>query len=71
MCKLDKGHYTKVHFLVEWLNNCFFHPISVECLFSIAGKVLRPERCSLKDGTFEKLKIIKLNLSDNNLKVAD
>ena len=23
MCKLDKGYYTKVHFLVEWLNNCF------------------------------------------------
>ena len=34
----------------------------VECLFSIAGKVFRPERCSLKDDTFEKLNMmIKCN----------
>ena len=34
----------------------------VECLLSIAGKVFRPERCSLKDDTFEKLnKMIKCN----------
>ena len=26
-----------------------------ECLFCIAGKVFRPEGCSLKDDTFEKL----------------
>ena len=32
---------------------------SVERLFSIAGKVFRPERCSLKDDTFEKLMMIK------------
>ena len=53
MCKLDKGIYKKVHFLVEWLNNCFYSSNSatsdpVECLFSIAGKVFMPERCSLK-----------------------
>ena len=28
MCKLDKGYYTKVHILVEWLDN-FFHPINI------------------------------------------
>ena len=64
--KVDKGYYTKVHFLVEWLNNCFFIQSAtsapVECLFSIAGKVSRPERCSLKDDTFDKLnKMIKCN----------
>ena len=70
-----QGYYTKVYFLVEWLNNCFSSngatSAPVECLFSIACKVFRPERFSLKDDTFEKLKIIKLNLSDINLKVAD
>ena len=30
----------------------------VECLFSIAGKDFRPERCSLKDDTFEKLNMM-------------
>ena len=30
-------------------------------LFSIACKVFRPERCSLKDDTFEKLMMIKCN----------
>ena len=30
-------------------------------LFSIAGKVFRPERCSLKDETFEKLNVVKCN----------
>ena len=47
----------------------------VERLFSIAGKVFRPERCSLKDDTFEKLMMIKCNhqskSENNNLKVAD
>ena len=33
----------------------------VKCLFSIAGEVFRPERCSLKDDTFEKLMMIKCN----------
>ena len=33
----------------------------VECLFSIAGKVFRPERCSLKADTFEKVMMIKCN----------
>ena len=33
----------------------------VERLFSIAGKVFRPDRCSLKDDTFEKLMIVKCN----------
>ena len=33
----------------------------VERLFSIAGKVFRPDRCSLNDDTFEKLMIIKCN----------
>ena len=33
----------------------------VERLFSIAGKVFRPKRCSLKDDTFEKLLMIKCN----------
>ena len=68
VCKLDKGFYTKVHFLVEWLNNsyCFSSNSAksapVECLFRIAGKVFRPERCSLKDDTFEKLNMmIKCN----------
>ena len=61
VCKLDKGYYTKVHFLVQWLSNCFFSSNSatsapVECLYSIAGKVFRSERCSFKDDTFEKLK---------------
>ena len=45
----------------------FFSPNSarstpVECLSSIAGLVFRPERCSLKDDTFEKLNMmIKCN----------
>ena len=43
--------------------NCFLSSNSatsapVECLFSIAGKVFRPERCSLKDDTFEKLNMM-------------
>ena len=33
----------------------------VERLFSIAGKVFRPERCSLKDDTFEIHMMIKCN----------
>ena len=33
----------------------------VERLFSIAGKVFRPERCRLTDKTFEQLMIIKCN----------
>lgn len=33
----------------------------VERLFSIAGKVLRPDRCRLKDSTFEQLMFIKCN----------
>ena len=33
----------------------------VERLFSIAGKVFRPERCSLKDSTFEQLMFIRCN----------
>ena len=52
----------KSTFLVERLNNCFSSKSAtsapVECLFSIAGKVFRPERCSLKDDTFEKLKMM-------------
>ena len=56
----------KSTFFVEWLNNCFSSNSAtlapVECLFSIAGKVLRVERCSLKDDTFEKLnRVIKCN----------
>ena len=41
----------------------------VERLFSIAGKVFRPERCSLKDETFEKLMMIKCNHVRKNDKV--
>ena len=47
--------------------NCFFSSNSatsahVECLLSTAGKIFRPERCSLKDDTFEKLNMmIKCN----------
>ena len=65
MCKLDKGYYTKVSFLVELLT--VFSSISatfapVECLLSTAGEVFKPERCSLKDDTFEKLNMmIKCN----------
>ena len=33
----------------------------VERLFSIAGKIFRPERCSMKDETFERLMMIKCN----------
>ena len=33
----------------------------VEWLFSIAGKVFRPERCLMKDSTFERLMMIKCN----------
>ena len=66
VCKLDEGYYTKVHFLVEWLNNWFLSnnapSAPVECLFSIVGKVFRPASCSLKDDTFEKLyMMIKCN----------
>ena len=49
----------------------------VERLFSIAGIAFRPKSCSLKDDTFEKLNmmikciIIKVNLSDNYLNIAD
>jgi hypothetical protein len=32
---------------------------AVERLFSIAGKVLRPERCCLSDSTFSKLMFVK------------
>ena len=34
---------------------------SVECLSSVAGKVFRPDRCMLKDTTFERLMFIKCN----------
>ena len=34
---------------------------SVERLFSIAGKIFRPERCRLSDELFEKLKFIHCN----------
>lgn len=33
----------------------------VERLFSVAGKVFRPERCLLKDSTFEKLMFVRCN----------
>ena len=33
----------------------------VERLFSIAGKIFRPERCSLSDDNFETLMMIKCN----------
>ena len=35
--------------------------ISVERIFSIAGKIYRPDKCSLKDQTFETLMTIKCN----------
>ena len=63
--KVDKGYYTKYIFLWNGLITVFSSKVqhlllSVECLFSIAGKVFRPERCSLKDDTFDKLnKMIK------------
>ena len=93
MCKLDKSYYTKVHFLVEWLNNCFSSYSELQVFISITSlnqctmavlvlshfvfppessgntcikaksrtliqsfKVFRPERCSLKDDTFENSK---------------
>ncbi|XP_060072674.1 zinc finger BED domain-containing protein 4-like [Ylistrum balloti] len=37
----------------------------VERLFSVAGKTFRPERCRLKDDTFEKLMNIKCNTDIN------
>ena len=33
----------------------------VERLFSIAGKIFRPERCRLTDKTFEQLMLIRCN----------
>ena len=33
----------------------------VECLFSVAGKMFRPDRCQMKDTTFECLIFIKCN----------
>ena len=33
----------------------------VEQLFSVAGKVFCPERCRLKDTTFQKLMFLKCN----------
>ena len=33
----------------------------VECLFSIAGKLFRPERCNLKDSRFQELMFIRCN----------
>ena len=43
-----------------------FHtiPVSsapVECLFSVAGKIFRPDRCSLEDTTFETLMFLRMN----------
>lgn len=35
----------------------------VERLFSVAGKVFKPDRCRMKDSTFEKLMFIKCNKS--------
>ena len=37
----------------------------VERLFSIAGKVFRPDRCRLKDKTFEELMFIRCNQHRN------
>ena len=36
-------------------------PAPVERLFSIAGKIFRPDKCSMKDKTFERLIMIKCN----------
>lgn len=63
--------------LVFWKEQCFKYPIlselaakylaipassaSVERLFSIAGKVFRPDRNRLNDNTFEQLMLIKCN----------
>ena len=33
----------------------------VERFFSVAGKILRPDRCRMSDSTFEKLIMIKCN----------
>ena len=35
---------------------------AVECLFSIGGKIFRPERCRLTDSVFEQLMFIRCNL---------
>ena len=33
----------------------------VECMFSVAGKIFRPDRCSLRDTTFETLMFLRMN----------
>ena len=43
----------------------------VERLFSIAGKLFRPERCLMKDQTFERLMMIKCNAQLSNMKTSD
>ena len=52
------------HFLSKCLLSTFSsikHFIPVERLFSIAGKVFRPDRCRLTDHTFEILMFIRCN----------
>jgi hypothetical protein len=40
---------------------CLLDQAPVERLFSIAGKIFRPDRCLLTDTTFETLLLIKCN----------
>ena len=62
MPKLIAVNGTYKRFLVEWINNFFSSNSAtsapVEFLFSIAGKVFSPVRCSLKADTFEKLNMM-------------
>ena len=37
MCNLDKGYYTEVHFLGEWLNNCFSSNNELQVFISITS----------------------------------
>ena len=56
-----ENKYTKLSKLAKEVLGVPSSSAPVERLFSIAGKIFRPERCNLTDSRFEQLMFIRCN----------
>ena len=59
--KLHQSNFPLLSKLVERYLSILASLAPVEWLFSIAGKIFQPDRCSLSDSVFQKLIAIKCN----------